>query len=657
MKAPARLIRRNAKRLVAVFVVALLFGLLRLLMNTSASDVSAAAARFKFSRAALAEVSGPPVFHVRNVHPSLKQIAAFVSTIGAAVALNDVDGDGLPNDVCYVDTRTDQVIIAPVPGTGARYSAFALQQELPLFDRRTMAPLGLLPVDLNEDGHLDFIVYYAGRTPLAFLRCQKAQAGGAHLSAEDYVVQEIVGGNEIWVTGAATLADLDGDGHLDLVVANYFQDGSDIYNPNGTGQVSMPDSFSRAFNGGGERLYRWAGASTGETPTVHFTEVRNAFPEGVGGGWGLAVGACDLNGDLLPELYIAHDFGPDRLFLNDSTPGHIRFSLLEGESTFSTPSSQVLGRDSFKSMGVDFGDLNDDGIPDIYVSNITDAFGLHENQQVFLSTGEVHRMRDGVAPYVDRSEALGLSRSGWAWDARLADFDNDGVLEALQATGFIQGTINRWPEIQELGMSNDQLISSVAACWPRLQPGDDVSGHNRNPFFVRVGARYVNIAEEINFGETSVSRGIATADVDGDGALDMVVANMWGPSSYYHNQSPQRGAFLGLHLRLPVGAEKHTVTITPGHPSSDTIGRAAIGASALIRLPGGRRLIGQSDGGNGHSGKRSSDLHFGLGQLSGPVEVELRWRGADGRIREERLNLFPGWHTVLLGEPNLGEEK
>src|SRR5207253_4741204 len=149
--------------------------------------------------------------------------------------------------------------------------------------------------------------------------------------------------------------------------------------------------------------------------------------------------------DLLPEVYFANDFGPDVLLHNLSRPGVLRFEVLTGEPGFTTPSSKVLGKDSFKGMGVDFADLNGDGLLDIYVSNIAAEYALEESHFIFLSTGRLDLMKQRIAPYVESSEALGLSRSGWGWDTRFGDFNNDGVVEALQAVGFMNGTVNRWP--------------------------------------------------------------------------------------------------------------------------------------------------------------------------------------------------------------------
>ena len=143
--------------------------------------------------------------------------------------------------------------------------------------------------------------------------------------------------------------------------------------------------------------------------------------------------------------------------------------------------------------------------------------------------------------------------------------------------------------------------------------------------------------------------------MDGDGALDFAVANQWAASSFYRNKGVADGSFLGLHLLLPIARDRIEPTRTRrGHPGGDLVGRPALGASARVRLPDGRSLSAQVDGGNGHSGKRSFDLHFGLGGvgLETPLTVELSSRDPAGQVRRETLQVKPGWHTVLLGHPD-----
>jgi enediyne biosynthesis protein E4 len=374
-------------------------------------------------------------------------------------------------------------------------------------------------------------------------------------------------------------------------------------------------------------------------------------------GWTLAVAACDLTDNLLPDLYFANDFGPDRLLYNESTPGHLRFKLVKGQSDATTPSSKVLGRDSFKGMGVDCGDLNGDGVPDIIVSNITEEYALQESNFVFLHTGDPGHMQslmqNGIAPYVDRSEQLGLSRSGWAWDVKMDDFINSGSLQVLQATGFIRGKTNRWPELQELAIGNDALLSDPRF-WPQFKPGDDLSGSDHDRFYVRdKNGRYVDVGARVGLGEPMVSRGMAIADVYGNGRLDFAVANQWGPSYFYRNDCTACGASLSLHLLLPLRADSPATTRIGGHSAADAPGRPAIGAAATVFFPDGRRLVAQVDGGNGHSGRRSFDLHFGLGRL--PLRMHLRvdvhWRDPAGRVHRQTVYLAPGWHTLVLGWP------
>src|SRR6185295_4844194 len=146
-------LQRNAARLVALALIGALYGFARL-PTLPESERQTLASRFAFARLPLAAPPGDLTRSVRKVHPDYKDIAAWISSVGAAVALNDLDGDGLANDLCTVDPRVDKALVEPVPGTGARYPLFALDPAPLPYDARTTAPMGCLPGDWNEDGRM-----------------------------------------------------------------------------------------------------------------------------------------------------------------------------------------------------------------------------------------------------------------------------------------------------------------------------------------------------------------------------------------------------------------------------------------------------------------------------------------------------------------------
>src|SRR5207244_9784134 len=128
-----------------------------------------------------------------------------------------------------------------------------------------------------------------------------------------------------------------------------------------------------------------------------------------------------------------------------------------------------------------------------------------------------------------------------------------------------------------------------ASVWPRFRPGDDLSGHQHKAFFVRGPAgRYVDLSRQVGLGRVVVSRGIATGDVNGDGLLDLAVADQWAPSYLYLNVAPGRHRFVGLRLLLPPKGVRGETRVLRGLRGLRA--RSAIGAEAVLRLPDGRTL-------------------------------------------------------------------
>jgi hypothetical protein len=626
-------------------------GLLARLPSSSRQEAKALAERFHFVRAPLPVTDEPFRYQVLDVNHNVTHLRHYLSTLTSSAAFGDLTEDGLPNDVCRTEMRTKQVVVAPVPGTGDRYPPFALDPGA-LVDAEASYPSKCLIGDLNEDGLADVVVLFVAARPIAFLRRTASEGTGyGKPSASDFAIRELAPGAPFWVNTTGTFADIDGDGHVDLVLGNYFADGDEVFDGSSNAPVSMNDTFSRARNGGVNRILLWQGASVGSEPDVSFREVADPFPNDDERAWTLAIGAADLDRDGLADLYLANDFGPDTLYVNRSTPGQLRLVPLRGRKGFFIPKSRVLGYDSFKSMGVDFADVNGDGFFDMFVSNINKAYGITESHFLWQSTGEIDAIDDGVAPYVDRGEELGVSRSSWGWDSRFADFDNDGVQEAIQATGFMKGTIDRWPLLAELATVNDRLIQDPAV-WPFLGDEADVSGHDPNPFYARgKDGRFVEVSGEIDLGGPWNTRAIAIGDVDGDGLLDFAFGNTWEDSQFYRNESPGAGSFLALHvLRPPAGTVRPSSEAGPGHPAEPAHGWPACSAVVTVRLPDGGERIGQVDCGSGHTGSPSPQVHFGLGRLPADAQlaVDVDWRDSSGARRSDHFVFQPGWHTIRL---------
>jgi len=625
---------RSYLRLIGVLLALILCGGLGVLTarpSLSDSQQRALAATFGFTPLDLNAVPAN-ARTLRPVAPALERFRSWINAVGAAVALTDLRGLGRPADACLVDPRDDSVTLRSVPGSATGdYGVVTLRPAGLPYDG-TMAPQGCVPADLDEDGDIDLTVYYWGRSPVLFLN---TTGPAATPQASGFRAVELVTPMQVWNSTALNVGDLDGDGHLDVVVANYFPDGARVLDPRASDEtrMQMQDGMGKARNAGVNRVLLTH--PTGQPDTLpELADASNGMPDDAARAWTLAIGLQDLTGDLLPEVYLANDFGQDDLLVNRSTPGQLRLQKVVGQRSWTMPKSKVLGRDSFKGMGITFTYGDGADLPTLVVSNITQPFGLQESNFAFVPTGPGRDLLAGRLPYRNDSERLGLSRSGWSWDIKAGDFDNDGVDEFVQAAGFLRGTRNRWPLLQELAIGNDNLVHDPRF-WPVFAPGDDLAGHDPDLFWARgPGGRYVNLAKNLGLDDASNSRGVAIGDVDGDGRLDVVVANQWRDALLLQNRATGGRPAADLDLVRPGAAGGF---------------EPAIGAQVDLPDPVCPQKA-QLYPTNGHAGVSGAELHLvlrsaALGEAGVPATVS--WVDEHGAHRAGIL-IRPGHHIVEL---------
>ncbi|WP_280393988.1 CRTAC1 family protein [Nocardia brasiliensis] len=659
MKIPihSSLLRKAVVPAVALLLMGALFVPARSALLPSHDEAGGPiASRFDFTPMPIAIPDGVRTDRkIREVRKPYENLSAWISSVGAAAALNDIDGNRLADDLCMVDVRSDKVYLTPTPDSDTRrYQPFVLDWAPLRVDDATV-PSGCVPGDYNSDGRTDLLVHFYGRTPIVLLQ----RADATRLDAKTFRPIDLVPAPDTqdggyhgprWITAAVAVADFDGNGTTDIFLGNYFPD-MDVLKQDGRMALWMTDSFSNALNGGGNHIFTLNSARSGPDPSVDYREVDHPFPIGKATGWVLAAAATDLTGDQLPELYVANDFGKDRMFVNRSKPGDIRFGYAEGRRGLTDPKSYVMGHDSNKGMAADFGDLNADGLPDLFVSNIAARFALMEGHFAWYNTAKdtadaAAALGNGVAPFENRAPDVGLAWETWGWDAKIDDFDNDGRNEVVQATGMIKGDTNRWAQIQEAGTMNDDLVKYPQA-WPIIGPGADLSGSDPVGFFSQdANGEFANLTHALGLDQPIPSRGIAVGDTTGNGALSFAVARQWADPTFYHNNRANNGRYLGLQLVKPTA---------PGSPATTVAGLPVLGVPAIdarveVRTPDGRIHTAHLDGGSGHTGKRATEIHLGLGDVdpNAPLNVRLCWRDSSGVPHEQTIQLTPGRHAVSL---------
>ncbi len=485
---------------------------------------------------------------------------------GAAVAVGDYDNDGF-DDLFVTDSDTGRPNRLYHNNGNLTFTDVAESAGVAGGNDPLSIVADALWFDYDNDGWVDLLVVRFG-TPLLYHNERNGKFRNVSATS---------GLNKFGNTIAAIAFDYDNDGYLDLMLGNYFKPVNllDLKTP-----YVLPNDLDNAVNGGGVTLWR----NTGKGSFVDVTE-KAGFAKHTG--WTLDVGHGDFNNDGLQDVYLACDYGTDRLFFNN------------GNGTFREVTEKAIGFDTKKGMNVDIGDYDNDGWLDIYVTNITDEY-MKECNMLW------HNNADGT--FTDLSRETGTCATLWGWAAKFGDFDNDGWLDLFVVNGLRSaGKENYIPVLVNMITSPGMDFSDVNK-WPNI--GNMTwSGYQKKKMFRNMGTHaFKEISAEAGVDNDRDGRGIGMADLDNDGRLDLFQTNADQHALLYQSQTEGAGNWVELKL---AGTKSN---------------RDAIGARVKLTA-GGRSFIREVDGGNGYAGQSSTRLHFGIGQAAKVESVEIRWPG------------------------------
>jgi hypothetical protein len=517
-------------------------------------------------------------FQYRASHTSKKYL---LETMGAGVALFDYDNDGRL-DIFLVNGAplSDPTSRGTIPQkTDSQYWNRLYHQK---FDgtfedvtekaglQGTGYGFGVAVGDYDNDGFEDlYVTAYGGN---------KLYRNNGNGTFTDVTQKAGVAGSG-WSSSAAWV-DLDGDGFLDLVVLRYLDwDFDDIWcgqHKEGYREYCHPDFFKPI------------------PPLIYHNNKDGTFTEvaqqtGLGKpakGLGIAIADYDRDGHI--DLFFANDSMVEFLYRNKGNGTFEEVGLASGVAV-------DMDARTYAGMGVDFADYNNDGWPDLVVTDLANQrYALYQNNG------------DGTFNYASHTAGIGqmtLSHSGWG--VRFLDYDNDGWKDILIAQGHDLDTIN--------------------LTFPNLR--------YREPMLLarNTGHGFVDVSQQSGsvFQKPWVARGMAIGDIDNDGRLDAVVTTNDGPVHILHNETPSANHWILLKL--------------VGHKSN----RDAIGAEVTLVTASGPQYATVSTA-SSYLSASDKRVHFGLGHETVAQTIEIRWPSG---IRQTLKNIAAD-QILQIDEPS-----
>jgi hypothetical protein len=512
----------------------------------------------------ISEKSGIKHRHSNRVFQNpYAEIMAGYTALGAAAAVADYDGDGF-EDVFTTDSSASGKNRLYHNNGNLTFTDVAEAAGVSNGNDDNNATADALWFDFNNDGKPDLFVVRFGRSQLF------QNLGNGRFKE----VTKQAGLDRYANAITAVAFDYDHDGYVDLFVGSYFQ-AVNLFNPD-TPRF-FPESFETAQNGGGVTLFR----NNRNGTFTDMTEKAGLVQKG----WTLDLGQGDADNDGWDDLYVSCDFGTDHFFHN------------KGDGTFEDLTEKAIGIDTKKGMNVDWADYDNDGLLDIFVTNITDDY-MREGNFLWHNNGNL--------TFSDVARETGTYDTGWGWGAKWFDYDNDGWLDLYVVNGWVSaGKDSYVPDIFAM-ITRPNVDFADARNWP-VMGNKSLSGYQKKRLFHNEhGQMFKDEAPRHGMDSTLDGRGVAIADFDNDGRLDVFVANASAEPKLYHNLLPKGPHWVQFQLQ--------------GTKSN----RLAVGAQVRITA-GGKTYLSFVNGGNGFAGQSTLRVHFGLGKEQAVESAEVRW--------------------------------
>ncbi len=534
---------------------------------------------------------------------------------GGGVAAGDVDGDGLPDLYFTANERPNVLYLnRTTSGGGVRFEDVTEAAGVAGTSEWTT---GVTMADVDGDGRLDLYVSALGGVAARRGRNELFLNEGP---GPDGVPRFREAAAEVGLDfegygTQATFFDYDRDGDLDVYLLNHAVHTNRSYSSLETARTRDERS--------GDRLYRNDG-EPGRLP--RFTEVTEeaGIRSGIAG-YGLSVVAADLDGDGWPDLYVGNDFHEnDFLYLNNQ------------DGTFREVGPTAFPHTSRFSMGADAADVDGDGRADVVVldmlprrADVRAVSGGEETRdqaalkagigylpQVARNTLQLNRGLgpDGEPRFSDAAYLAGVEATDWSWSALLADLDLDGHRDLYITNGI-------WRRPNDLDFID---YASAAHIQRDLEAGispENLGLFERMPqvpvpneaFRGGPGVRFEDVGAAWGLADAGYSNGAATVDLDNDGDLDLVVNNVNAPASVYLNRAAERGA-TSLEIRFE-GEAPNT---------------AGLGARVEVRTDSLTQAAELSPT-RGFLSSVDPRLVVGLGGAERAAQVRVTW--PDGRVQ------------------------